>query len=342
MEPIMQPDLGIVLLFSAGLANGSFAVPSKRITRWSWNHIWLVYCCCALGAMPLLLAAVFAPGVLWRVIPENLQQAALVAGCGALWGFGTLLFGISLPRLGIAISNALVSGTALLMGSIGPLLVGAAALDQRGLLRLFQGLLVLMTGIILCALASIVRDRNRPQTLLTERRGKPLAGVLLAVTGGILSSMLNVGFAYGAGLGARARTFGYTPLLANLAIWAPLLFGGLLVNLAYMTWSIQREHGWRSYLVAASWPGDWLRSACMAMLWLGAILLYGAGASLAGPSGAVYGWALTGGVSIFTSSAWGVQTGEWQGAPRRALSLMLAGSLLLVVSFVLLAWFNAA
>ncbi len=338
----MKPDLGIILLFSAGLANGSFAVPSKRITRWSWNHVWLVYCCCALGALPLLVATVLAPGVLWRVIPEDPRQAALVAGFGALWGFGTLLFGLSLPRLGIAISNALVSGTTALVGSVGPLLVGAAVLDQRGLLRLFQGLLVLMTGIVLCALASIVRDRSRPQELLTGRRGNPVVGVLIAVSGGILSSMLNVGFACGAGLGAKAATFGYTPLLANLAIWIPLLFGGLLVNLAYMTWSIQRGQGWRPYLVAASWPGDWLRSALMAILWLGAILLYGAGASMAGQSGTVYGWALVGGISIFTSSTWGIRTGEWQGASRRAVSLMFAGTLLLVASFVLLAWFSAA
>ena len=342
MEAIMQPGLGIILIFSAGLASGSFAVPSKRITRWSWNNVWLVYCCCAFGVMPLLLAAAFAPGVLWRVIPEDPRQVALVTGFGVLWGFGALLFGISLPRLGIAISNSLVSGTTVLAGSMGPLLVGAAVLDQRGLARLFQGLLVLMAGIILCALASVVRDGNRPQKSLTGRRGKPLAGVLVAVTGGILSSMLNVGFAYGAGLGARARSLGYTPLLANLAIWIPLLFGGLLVNLAYTTWRIQREHGWRPYLVAASWPGDWLKSASMATLWLGAILLYGAGASLAGQRGTVYGWALIVGVSIFASSAWGVQTGEWQGAPRRALSLMSAGTLLLLVSFVLLAWFSAA
>lgn len=80
----------------------------------------------------------------------------------------------------------------------------------------------------------------------------------------------------------------------------------------------------------------------MAALWLGAILLYGAGASLAGEGGTVYGWALVGGVSIFTSTAWGIQTGEWQGAPRKALWLMFAGTFLLVVSFVLLAWFSAA
>jgi L-rhamnose-H+ transport protein len=75
----------------------------------------------------------------------------------------------------------------------------------------------------------------------------------------------------------------------------------------------------------------------MGVLWFGAILLYGYGASIMGSAGAVYGWALVTSVSILTSNAWGAITGEWRGAGLKAKTLMLISTVLLVISFVILA-----
>jgi len=56
-----------------------------------------------------------------------------------------------------------------------------------------------------------------------------------------------------------------------------------------------------------------------------------------GPAGAVYGWAVNGGVSILISAAWGIQTGEWKNAGRLASIWALAAVVLFISSFVILA-----
>jgi hypothetical protein len=65
--------------------------------------------------------------------------AGAVCVFDVVWGLGSLLFGISLPRLGMAVTNALVSGTLVFLGSLGPILPGAVQTDSSHLLWLVGG-----------------------------------------------------------------------------------------------------------------------------------------------------------------------------------------------------------
>ena len=39
----MNPWLGIVCVISAGMLNGSYALPMKKTPKWQFENIWLVY-----------------------------------------------------------------------------------------------------------------------------------------------------------------------------------------------------------------------------------------------------------------------------------------------------------
>jgi L-rhamnose-H+ transport protein len=160
-------------------------------------------------------------------------------------------------------------------------------------------------------------------------------GILIAVASGILSAMLNIGFALGSPLAESARLQGHSGVLATLAIWVPALGGGLAVNLVYTGLLIHHGRRWSWFYSVAEAGQSWTRCLGMGLLWFGAIFAYGYGASLMGTSGTVYGWAMTAGGSILTSNAWGAATGEWQGAGGRAKILMVMGTVLLLLSFVL-------
>lgn len=328
---------GIIAVTVAGMSNGSFAAPSKGMRYWRWEHIWLVYSFCAMGLLPVVLGAVLAPGMIARLAGRDIRLAGEVCVFGVLFGLGSLLFGVSLPRLGMAITNALVSGTLAFLGSLGPVLTGAIQVDLRHLVWLLGGLSLLVVSLALCASASVGRDRA--QGLLSSQPGKPsrsVWAVLVAFLAGILASMLNIGFVVGAPLARNALSEGTPRLLASVAIWIPALLGGLLLNAGYPVYLIWSRRSWGLLVSGPECASSWLRSSLMGVLWFGAILLYGYGASVMGRGGAVYGWALIVVMSILTSNTWGAVTGEWRGSGVKPKMLMGFSTALLICSFVVL------
>lgn len=313
--------LGIVLILFGGAANGSFAVPTKKVTLWSFEHIWLVYCVVAMILLPIGLGAVVAPVLFARVFPAHPILTAQAFGFGTLFGGGSVLFALSLKRLGIAISDALTNGTVVLFGSTGPLLIGAVSLTPAGILRFAIGLSLLIIGIFACAWASVARDKTGNQEMRLAPLITPWLGISLAVLAGVVSSMLNIGFAHGRPLTEMAMEAGVVPIAASLAIWIPALIGGFFVNLIFTSFEIQRSKSWSKF--AEGDAGLWVRSSSMGLLWFTAISIYGMASPMLGHAGSVYGWAIDAGASILTSSSWGFALGEWENATWRAKRLLL-------------------
>jgi L-rhamnose-H+ transport protein len=274
-----------------------------------------------------------------HVMAANLLVTFKVCTYGALWGLGSVLFGISLVRLGMAITNALISGIVVFFGSLGPLILGSIQMTARQLLWLAGGLTLLVLSLGLCATASIMRDRARAENssvIQAGRRVSAVVGVLIAVASGLTSSMLNFGFVAGASLSAGAVASGFPAALASVVIWVPALFGGLLLNVGYPAYLIARNGSWSVFIHAPGRPTYWLRAATMGLLWFGAIQLYGFGAALMGREGPIYGWALIAAISILTSNLWGALTGEWRICGSKPKFLMWLATGLLICSFAFL------
>src|ERR1700677_1265670 len=192
---------GVFVIAAGGVANGSFPVPAKRILIWKWEHFLLLFSSFAMAILPIGLALAFAPQIIRQPLIRDPYLTAQVGGCGLLFGAGSVLFGVSLARLGIAITNALVSGIVVFLGSFWPILVGGVQMDRRHLQWLIFGLTLLILSLILCAGASVSRDRSQ-QNKLNEARPSTgaFAAVLLARCTGCLTFDLNVGFGAGAPL----------------------------------------------------------------------------------------------------------------------------------------------
>jgi L-rhamnose-H+ transport protein len=337
MTPV-STGKGIVAVSVAGVSNGSFPVPSKGITDWKWEHIWSVYSLWAMALLPIGLALLFSHGTIPKELARNPGLAMKVASFGALWGIGSLLFGVSLARLGIAITNALINGMVAFLGSLGPVLAGSIQVDSQKLFWLISGLTLLVLSLVACSAASVTRDHaNHLSAYESASSSRSVGAVLIAVVAGVMSSMLNFAFVYGTPLSQAAKAAGCSGYLASVAIWVPALFGGLVFNLGYPAYLIFSKGSWLAFFNRGNTAALWIRSSSMGVLWFGAILLYGIGASLMGDAGAVYGWALIIAVSILASNGWGAVTGEWRGTGVKPKVLMLASTVLLMLSLLLLA-----
>jgi len=288
-----------------------------------------------MGLFPIVMALLFAPTVFTQFSGQNIIPALRICAFGACFGFGILLFGVSLSRVGLAVANALVNGIVALLGSISPIAMGLVRLDRNGYLLLGIGLFLLLASIVLCGAASVARDNDRESlTGNPAKKSRSLAGVAIACAAGVLSSMLNIGFTLGSPLIEQSKNHGCSPTLATLVVWIPVLIGALIVNIGWTVALIWNRKSWKFFFDS---PDCWTRGSLMGFLWFSAIFVYGFGVSVLGPTGVVYGWAGLIVVSILTSNSWGIFTGEWEGASLRSRVKMLISTVLLVIAFAILA-----
>ncbi len=336
---VLQHSLfsGVAIILVAGLLSGVFVLPTRGVREWDWEHMWLVYSISAFLLLPPGLAAIFSPRVFFDVLGPQIYLAARVAIYGLLFGVGCVLFGITWSRLGIAITNALVSGVNVLVGSMGPVVVGAVALDTRGWHRLLLGILPLLLGLVLSTMATISRERRSGSKSKGDASVlQSLASVVIAFASGALSAMLNIGFSIGSPLEVQASSFGYSPPLSTMAIWIPVLVGGFVANFAYPAFLIQRRGTWGTLVKLQNSLSLWIRCLLMGVLWSAAIFIYGYGARVMGEGGTTYGWAIVSGAGILGSLLLGELTGEWKNSGMKTKVLMGLSVTAMFLSFTIL------
>ncbi len=326
----MMVALTLVLL--AGGMNGSFAVPMKYVRGWGWEHTWLVWSFLGMLVIPLAVALTTIHH-LWAVYgaagPQTLTQTALY---GMIWGLGEVLFGLGITRVGLALSFGLVLGTSSALGTIIPLmsLHRDRLFMPLGLLTL-AGVGIILSGILASAYAGLLREGAERQV----GNGSFLAGLGICLLSGICSCCMSLALNESASISSAAEALGASRGVSLNAVWPVLLGGGLTVNVAYCVFLMVRS-GTVARFREASGANIGLVLA-MAVLWSGSNFIYGAGALRMGPLGFVLGWPIFMAVIVLMANAWGLATGEWRSAGRRAVTWAAAGCGMIICGIWLIA-----
>lgn len=119
---MMTTMWGLLLGLLSGVMTGSFSLPMKRTTRWSWEATWLVWSFCALLIIPWAIAFVTVPNVLDIFNNAELTDIFGVFVFGLCWGLGAVFFGQSISMIGVSLSFALCIGLATALGALIPML----------------------------------------------------------------------------------------------------------------------------------------------------------------------------------------------------------------------------
>ena len=85
-----------------------------------WESWWLVYAVVAMLLFPLIWALIAVPG-LFGIASAPANALLLSALFGFLWGIGGILFGVSIPYIGMSLTYGIVMGLASSVGSLIPL-----------------------------------------------------------------------------------------------------------------------------------------------------------------------------------------------------------------------------
>ena len=110
MDSMLFPFL---LIIFASIFQGSFGLGMKYMAPLKWESWWLIHVTIAMVILPLAWAFIAVPDladVLSQTFSNpNLQSVAYVAMLfGFLWGIGGILFGVSVPYIGLSLTMGIV------------------------------------------------------------------------------------------------------------------------------------------------------------------------------------------------------------------------------------------
>ena len=152
---------GIGMVTLAGILQGSFAAPMKRMPAWRWENSWLLFALSGLIIFPWIVNFASVPNVTSVYAGASPSVLIKVLLFGLLWGVGSTLFGLAISRVGMALGFALILGITSSFGSLIPMAIlhSEQLLAKRGL-SLIAGSAVMVLGLVFLALAGRAREQD--------------------------------------------------------------------------------------------------------------------------------------------------------------------------------------
>jgi L-rhamnose-H+ transport protein len=330
---------GLAVVVLAGIVNGSFAAPMKRMSAWRWENSWLIFAFSGLIVFPWIINFATVPHVLQVYAGVSFSTFLKVISFGLLWGAGATLFGLGISRVGLALGFAIILGITASFGSLIPMAIlhPADLLLKRGV-ALIAGTIVMVLGLVLLALAG--RTRERDMGANTVGRSGFATGLIICIFSGIFSSMLNFSFVFGDELRLQALRAGASNAMAANPIWALTVTGGFVANFLYCVYLLNKNRTWKVFREGnplIQWP----LGISMGLLWFGGTVIYGIGAASLGSLGNILAWPIFMTLDIIVALFWGAVSGEWKGASRRALVYNWGGVIVLLIAIAVISLGNS-
>jgi L-rhamnose-H+ transport protein len=337
---------GFVLALLAGVTMGLSGWSIKLVRVWKWENFWLVYAIVSLILAPTALAYALLPHLNTVYASLTAREAMLPFGFGLFWGLAQLGAGVTLYRLGLAVSGAVLNGVGVAVGTLIPLFMlhSNVLLEKSGLYILF-GTAVTVAGVSLCGWSGYRRESeaksqgrgagfSSSESAMAQTGSTPAQYILylsIAVISGILSSLLNIALAYSTGILEKVVAQGGRPAWAPFAIWPIALLGGSVVNIGYSIYLLAKNKTWGYFNQKSS---EILYPTLMALMWMGGIALYSSSTTFLGTLGVSIGFAMFTITMIICGQMAAVFTGEWRMMQRSIYRSFYLGIFLLVVAVI--------
>jgi len=339
-----DPTVGILIFTLGGLAGAIFYLPFKKVKGWAWESYWLVYAVAGLVVVPWLLAFATSPNLVSVLRAAPGSEILYCLACGAIWGFGGLTWGLMIRYLGVGLGLAMGAGITSAAGTlIPPLLKGSDA--ARAMFTTPAGVVSVVAAFVsVCGIVFVgMAGKSKGDELPEKARREAVAefnfrkGILVAVFSGLMSSGMSFGLQGG-------------PVMQNLAIsvqpassvtWAGMpvlvvvLLGGFLVNGVWcVILNVKNKTGGDYIKSGAPLVPNLLFAALAGAIWTSQFICFKTGEPQMGKTSYI-GWSVLMAAQILFSQLLGLKLGEWKGASRKTIRLLLTGLALLIVSAVI-------
>lgn len=332
--------LGILLIAIGSLGPASFYVPFKKVKVWNWESYWIMQGVSAWLLAPWIFALVTIghTDLMWVIQEADPKTLWMVTMFGALWGVGGLTFGLSIRYMGIGLGQSIVLGLAAAVGTMVPALQAEGNIfDTQSGIWTVIGVAVALTGIIIIGFAASLKNKG----LTDEERREVVKdfalkkGLLIAILSGLMSACFAFGLARGEELEALVEVkLGEESLFLTNASLIFILMGGFVTNLIYCVFLNIKNKTYKDYF-SVSFGVFWNNiffTFLAGLLWFLQFAFYGMGKSRIDPEMAAFSWSILMAMNIAMANIWGISLGEWKGAKRKVMILLVIGILILIAS----------
>lgn len=336
---------GILFALIAGSLNGIFALPMKLTKNWAWENVWFPFSFLSLLVFPFLILVLSVPEPLALFISLSAGNIST----GLLWGMivygGSLLFGISLGYIGIALSFTLLVGSMSIVGIFLPIvLFNTDVLFSYSGALIMLGILFFLVSLFLGFKAGRIKEKSfaSSESGSGAKKKQIRTGMLLSVTGGVLSGLLSLGMnlRWAREIINQAVQVGNADLsYASNAVLVIVLAGGLIPNIGYSVYLLSKNKTWSLYKQNRTY---WIAILVMGLLYSGSTGLWGISISedMLGKLGPSVGWALFIGMIVVSSNVTGFLSGEWKGVDSKAIRFNLFSLWMIILALLLIGYGN--
>jgi L-rhamnose-H+ transport protein len=313
----------------------TFYVPIERVKTWSWETTWSIA-----GWFSWILAPI---GVAFMLLPDfhgfyasmGWPLLLRVALFGALWGVGSITYGLTVRHLGLSLGIGMAIGITLTVGTLLPPLVhGQAAMlfNTRSGLISMAGVLVSLIGVAIVTWAGHQKEVQRKGHL--EEFNVKL-GIALAILCGFSSSGMSFGIDAAKPMEQAALHLGVNPLYAALPAYVLIMGGGAFVNWAYCffrMWTLNHNplHDMRQ--PASALAANTALAATGGIMWYLQFFFYAWGAANIPQRLSYVNWTLHMSGYVLCGGLVGVVLGEWAGVTSRPIRLLWVGILVIIAA----------
>jgi len=334
--------IGIAWALLGGFFLGTFALPSKYVKNYAWEHTWGAFFLFAMLIVPVGFAICAVNG-LWATFSQ--VPGTIIFGVLALsflWGCGFCCWGKGLSMVGLSLGYALTMGTMALVGSITPFfLESAGKAGTWGGMTVIGGILICILGVAINGFAGMQREKSQlaGQAEGEAKKKGMLAGLLVCVLAGVLSSGLNIAFHIGNNKGKiydiSKNQFGNADWQAGLSTWTLIFLGGMISSVGFSVFLLCKNKSWGGFAKVRSVLNLPL-IVVMAVGHFACIFFYGLGATALKELGTSVAFAIFQSSSVIIGIGLGFLTGEWKGAGAKSKKWLLKGLIVLVLGIVVL------
>jgi L-rhamnose-H+ transport protein len=332
--PVILAGIGWHIVGAACAA--SFYAPIEKVRKWSWETTWAIAGFFSWILLPIGVSLILLPDFHAFYASQGPGLLLKVALFGAMWGVGTVSYGLTMRHLGMSLGIGVAIGVTLVVGTlVPPLIHGQAAMlfsTRSGLLTM-AGVLVALIGV---AVVSYAGHQKEMQMGAEVQEFNVKLGLLLAVLCGIFSSGMSFAIDAARPMQAAALALHVNPLYAALPSYVIIMGGGAIVNLAYCfirlaalpRLSLRADLGQPSPTLLR----NFLLAAAGGIMWYLQFFFYAWGAASIPQRLFYVNWMLHMSIYVLCGGLVGLALGEWKGVASRPIRLLWAGVLVIIAA----------
>jgi L-rhamnose-H+ transport protein len=256
------------------------------------------------------------------------------------WGLSLALYGIAFDIVGMSLTNGIILGSSVALGSLLPLLFVPAARRGAGhSLEIAAADAVMLAGVMMCTFAGDMREKIQSHAVARAHDPRFRKGLALCILAGAMSTAFNLALVVGQPIAHIAEGMGAASFYASNAIWSLSVSTGALPSIFLGARKITRARAWSGF---ADGRPLFNGALCVVMgaMWIGGTVLYGSSVRILGTYGAVIGWPIYMSSMIIASTILGWLQGEWKHVKGLPVVLMVGGIGVQILAMVLLGRFQ--